>query len=62
MTKKAVKKKKKTLRNDNIDKDDRKKVIILGDSLLNGINKKSLSKKHNVKIANKQEQSVNVCY
>ena len=30
-----------------------KKVIILEDSLLNGINKKGLSKKHNVKIVNK---------
>ena len=30
-----------------------KKVIILGDFLLNGINEKSLSKKHNVKIVNK---------
>ena len=45
--------KNKTLPNDNIDKDDRKKVIILGDSLLNGINEKGLSKKHNIKIVNK---------
>ena len=45
--------KNKTLPNDNIDKGDRKKVIILGDSLLNGINEKDLSKKHNVKIVNK---------
>ena len=45
--------KNKTLPNDNIDKGDRKKVIILGDSLLNGINEKGLSKKHNVKIVNK---------
>ena len=42
-----------SLPNDNIGKGDRKKVIILGDSLLNGINEKVLSKKHNVKIANK---------
>ena len=28
-------------------------VIILGDSLLNGINKKGLSKKHNLKIVNR---------
>ena len=45
--------KNKTLPNNNIGKGDRKKVIILGDSLLNGINEKVLSKKHNVKIANK---------
>ena len=43
----------KNLPNDNIGKVDRKKVIILEDSLLNGINEKVLSKKHNVKIANK---------
>ena len=42
-----------SLPNDNIGKCDRKKVIILGDSLLNGINEKSLSKSHNVKIVNK---------
>ena len=41
--------KNKTLPNDNIGKGDRKKVTILGDSLLNGINEKGLSKKHNVK-------------
>ena len=44
----------KKIPNDNIDKGDRKKVIILGDSLLNGINEKGFSKKHknckNVKI------------
>ena len=45
--------KNKTLPNDNIDKGDRKKVIILGDSLLNDINEKRLSKKHNVKVVNK---------
>ena len=45
--------KNKTLTADNIGKGDRKKVIILGDSLLSGINEKGLSKKHNVKIANK---------
>ena len=39
-----------------------KKVIILGDSLLNGINEKSLSKKHNVKIVNKPGRRANVCY
>ena len=39
-----------------------KKVIILGDSLLNGINEKSLSKKHNVKIVNKPGGRMNVCY
>ena len=39
-----------------------KKVIILGDSLLNGINEKSLSKKHNVKIVNKPGGRANVCY
>ena len=43
----------KTSANNNIDKRDRKKVIILEDSLLNSINEKSLSKKRNVKIANK---------
>ena len=43
----------KTLPNDNIGKGDRKKVIILGDSLLNGINEKGLSKRHNLKIVNK---------
>ena len=47
----AIKNKK--IPNDNIDKGDRKKVIILGDSLLNGINEKGFSKKHNVKIVNK---------
>ena len=41
--------KNKTLPNDNIGKGDRKKVTILRDSLLNGINEKGLSKKHNVK-------------
>ena len=41
----------KILPDDNID--DNKKIIILGDSLLNDINEKSLSKKHNQKIANK---------
>ena len=45
--------KNKTLPNDNIDKGDRKKVIILGDSLLNGIHEKGLIN---------QEQPVNVCY
>ena len=45
--------KNKTLSNDNIGQGDRKKVINLGDSLLNGINEKSLSKKHNVKYVNK---------
>ena len=44
----AIKSKK--LPNGNIDKGDRKKVIILGDSLLNDINEKGLSKKHKVKI------------
>ena len=38
--------KNKTLPNENIGKGDRKKVIILGDSLLNGINEKRLSKKN----------------
>ena len=42
--------KNKTLPNDNIDKGDRKKVIIPGDSFLNGI--KGLDK-HSVKIVNK---------
>ena len=37
----------------NINKGDRKKVIMFGDSFLNGINEKGLSKKHNVKIVNK---------
>ena len=32
---------------------DRKKVIILGDSLLNSANEKGLSKRHNVKIVKK---------
>ena len=41
------------LPNGNTDKGNRKKVIILGDSLLNGINEKGLSKRHNVKIVNK---------
>ena len=41
----------KILPDDNIG--DNKKIIILGDSLLNGINEKSLSKKHNQKIVNK---------
>ena len=41
------------LPNGNIDKGDRKKVVILGDSLLNGINEKGLSKRHNIKIVNK---------
>ena len=54
--------KSKTLPNDNIDKGDRKKVIILGDSLLNGINEKGLSKKHNVKIVNKPGATSEVCY
>ena len=45
--------KNKSLPNDNIGKGDRKKVIILGDSLLNDINEKGLSKSHNVKIVNK---------
>ena len=40
-----------SLPNDNIGKGDRKKVIILGDSLLNGINEKGL--RHNAKIVNK---------
>ena len=42
-----------SLPNDNIGKGDRKKVIILGDSLLNGINEKGLSKRHDVKIVDK---------
>ena len=42
-----------SLPNNNIGKGDRKKVIILGDSLLNGINEKGLSKRHDVKIVNK---------
>ena len=41
------------LPNNNIVKGDRKKVITLGDSLLNGINEKGISEKHNVKIVNK---------
>ena len=45
--------KNKTLPNDNIGKGERKNVIILGDSLLNGINENGLSKRHNVKIINK---------
>ena len=45
--------KNKKLPNDNIDKGDKKKVIILGDSLLNSIHEKDLSKKQNVKIVNK---------
>ena len=45
--------KNKTLPNDNIDNGNSKKVIILGDSLLNGINEKGLSKKHSLKIVNK---------
>ena len=42
-----------SLPNDNIGKGNRKKVITLGDSLLNGINEKGLSKRHYVKIVNK---------
>ena len=42
-----------SLPKDNIGKGDRNKVIILKDSLLNGINEKGLSKRHNVKIVNK---------
>ena len=45
--------KNKKLPNDNINKGDKKKVIILGDSLLNSIHEKDLSKKQNVKIVNK---------
>ena len=45
--------KNKTLPNENIGKGDKKKVIFLGDSLLNAINEKGLSKRHNVKIVNK---------
>ena len=45
--------KNKALSNDSIGKGARKKVIILGNSVLNGINEKGLSKKHNVKIVNK---------
>ena len=45
--------KNKKLPNDNIDKGDKKKVIILGDSLLNSMHEKDLSKKQNVKIVNK---------
>ena len=41
----------------NIDKGDKKKIIILGDSLLNGINWKAFSKKHSIKVTNKQETS-----
>ena len=37
--------KNKTLSNVNIDEGDRKKVIILGDSLLTDINEKGLNKK-----------------
>ena len=44
--------KNKTLPNGNIGKGNKKRVIILGDFLLNGINQKGLSK-HNVKIVNK---------
>ena len=43
--------KNKTLPNDNIGKGDRKKVIILGDSLLNDINENGLSKR--LKVVNK---------
>ena len=43
----------KTLPNENIGEGGRKKVIILGDSLLNGINEKGL--RHNAKIVNKPE-------
>ena len=39
---------------------DRKKKIILEDSLLNRINEKGLSKKHNVKIVNKPEATSEV--
>ena len=42
-----------SLPNDNIGKADRKKVIILGDFLLNDTKEKGLSKRHNVKIVNK---------
>ena len=45
--------KNKTLPNNNIDRGDRKKTIIYGDPLLNDINEKGLSKKHNVKVVNK---------
>ena len=43
--------KNKKIPNGNIDKGDRMKVIILGDSLLYSINEKGLCKKHNVKIS-----------
>ena len=47
----AIKNKK--LPNNNIDKVERKIVIILGDSLLIVINEKGISKKHNVRIVTK---------
>lgn len=47
----------KIIENTSIDKGDRKKIIILGDSLLNGINWKAFSKKHSIKVTNKQETS-----
>ena len=43
--------KNKKIPNGNIDKGDRMKVIILGDSLLYSIIEKGLCKKHNVKIS-----------
>ena len=49
----------KKLPNDHIHKGISKKVIILGDSLLDGINEKVLSKKHNTKVVNKP---VNIYY
>ena len=47
--------KNKKIPSENIDKGVRKKVIILEDSLLNGINEKGLAKARNIKIVKKPE-------
>ena len=36
----------------NGEKQERKKIFVSGDSMLNGVNKKGLSKSHNVKVKN----------
>ena len=39
-------------KNSNNEKQEKKKIVVAGDSVLNGVNKKGLSKSHNVKVKN----------
>ena len=40
------------IKNSNEEKQEKKKIVVTGDSMLNAVNEKGLSKSHNVKVKN----------